>query len=50
MPDITMCDDKHCPSRRTCYRFTATPSVFSQSYGNFGRERDQERCEAYLEE
>lgn len=27
MPDITMCDDKECPMREGCYRFTAKPSM-----------------------
>lgn len=37
MPDITMCraerDDKLiCPMREKCYRFTAKPNEFRQSY------------------
>ena len=30
--DITMCSGQDCPLRETCYRFTATPSEFRQSY------------------
>lgn len=36
MPDITMCrgqiEDKICPQKETCYRYTATPSDLIQSY------------------
>ena len=32
MPDITMCKDIDCPIKDKCYRFTATPSEFRQSY------------------
>jgi len=31
-PDISMCSTKECPLHETCYRFTATPSDFRQSY------------------
>lgn len=32
MPDITMCGGAECPLKESCYRFTATPSEYSQSY------------------
>jgi len=32
MADITMCEGKGCESKNTCYRFTAKPSKFRQSY------------------
>lgn len=32
MPDITMCSGENCPHKEQCYRFTAKPSEFSQSY------------------
>lgn len=32
MPDITMCEGTGCPAKESCYRFTATPSEFRQSY------------------
>jgi len=37
MPDITMCTGKNvnnitCPRKDTCYRYTATPSQYRQSY------------------
>lgn len=32
MPDITMCKGGECKQKETCYRFTAIPSEFRQSY------------------
>lgn len=32
MADITMCPGTDCPHKETCYRFTATPNEFRQSY------------------
>ncbi len=32
MPDISMCEGKGCDVKNTCYRFTAKPSKFMQSY------------------
>lgn len=32
MPDITMCDNTKCPLRNSCYRFTAEPNKYRQSY------------------
>jgi hypothetical protein len=32
MPDITMCEGKDCPLKSDCYRYTATPSEWHQSY------------------
>ena len=32
MADITMCDDKDCQRKDSCYRYTATPSKYRQSY------------------
>lgn len=32
MADITMCGGKECPMKENCYRFTATPNEFRQSY------------------
>ena len=35
MPDITMCTNEECPMKHKCYRYTAKPSEYSQSYGIF---------------
>lgn len=32
MPDISMCNTELCPKRESCYRSTATPSEYMQSY------------------
>lgn len=32
MPDITMCKNKNCTLRHECFRFTATPTPYRQSY------------------
>lgn len=32
MPDITMCMGHECPIKETCYRYTAIPSKYWQSY------------------
>jgi hypothetical protein len=31
-PDITMCEGKNCPFSNKCYRYTAEPSKYMQSY------------------
>ena len=31
-PDITMCKGTNCPYKESCYRYTAEPSEFMQSY------------------
>ena len=32
MSDITMCKGKGCEAKHTCYRYTAKPSDYLQSY------------------
>lgn len=32
MPDISMCTGDDCPIKEKCYRFTAIPSEYRQSY------------------
>lgn len=32
MPDISMCLGRDCPKKTSCYRFTAFPSEYRQSY------------------
>jgi len=44
MSDITKCIDKKCPSRMKCYRYTAKPSKFGQSYADFNRGEDDNEC------
>lgn len=35
MPDIAMCLGEGCPAKKDCYRHTAKPNEFMQSYGDF---------------
>ena len=42
MPDISMCLNKKCELRKKCYRFTAEPSQYRQSYANFKPEKKGE--------
>ncbi len=32
MPDITMCQGGDCEYKSNCYRFTAEPNLYRQSY------------------
>lgn len=32
MADISMCDDKDCPMKDKCYRYTAPENPFRQTY------------------
>jgi len=44
MADISMCENITCPSKEYCYRYTATPNEFRQSYGVFTLEEDEINC------
>lgn len=48
MSDITKCADSKCPSRLKCYRFTAKSNPYWQSFGAFGREKCQKKCDDFL--
>lgn len=50
MPDITMCMNKSCPSKDTCYRFTASPNVMRQSYSAFQVEEGLDKCNHYWQD
>lgn len=47
MPDITMCLGEGCPQKDKCYRFTATPSEWRQSYFLGLPMKEDETCEHY---
>ena len=47
MADLAMCRDKECPARERCFRFTAKPSAFLQTYGMFGRNPRAQYCAHY---
>ena len=42
MADISMCDNKTCPLKMTCYRFIAKPNPWRQTYGEFKWSEDNE--------
>lgn len=48
MPDISMCNNAICPSKENCYRFTAKPSEFRQSYAKFTLESDEISCSYFI--
>lgn len=48
MADITMCDDKDCPMRTKCYRFTAPVNQWRQSYFMSTPRKEFEACEEYV--
>lgn len=47
MPDISLCRNVLCPSKEYCYRATATPSEFRQSYAGFSPEEGQDKCDHF---
>ena len=47
MPDISICKNYFCPLNKSCYRFTATPSEFKQTYGMFEYDETNKSCEYY---
>jgi len=47
MPDISMCANQTCPKRNECYRFTATPSPYRQSYASFQPKPGDSQCEYF---
>ena len=46
MPDITMCPGSDCPLKADCYRHTATPSEYWQSYF-LSPPYDGDKCEYF---
>jgi hypothetical protein len=47
MPDISMCEGTGCPIKETCYRFTAKPSEYRQSYISVPPFKKDKTCEYY---
>ena len=35
MPDISMCINEYCKLKKDCYRYTAKPAEFWQTYNDF---------------
>jgi len=47
MADITMCKGKSCEAKHTCYRYTAPPSNYLQSYFSVSPIKNN-GCEYYI--
>lgn len=48
--DVCMCQDKRCPSRTLCYRYTAKACKYRQAYfAKSPRKKDAMRCEEFLD-
>ena len=41
MPDISMCKNKFCDRSNDCYRFTARPNPYMQSYISFSDDEEE---------
>lgn len=50
MPDISMCVDDKCPTRRQCYRHQASGTIPDryQSFYHPERKESDEKCEDYI--
>lgn len=47
MPDIALCLNEKCPSRQNCWRYTAIPYEYCQSYAEF--ELEGEKCSSFID-
>lgn len=45
MPDISMCENKKCKRRKQCYRYTAKPNKYRQSYAKF----EEKDCKYFID-
>ena len=48
MPDISLCENNTCPSRKSCYRYTAEPNPYRQTYSLFEVKDGSDKCESYI--
>jgi hypothetical protein len=46
MPDIAMCPGTDCPHKESCYRYTAKPNEYRQSYFSVAPIKDG-KCDMY---
>lgn len=47
MPDITMCEGGSCKIKEECFRYTAEPNPYRQSYADFYD--ITEECEYFID-
>lgn len=50
MPDITMCHGTGCPVKEDCYRYTAKPNKYRQSYFTDPPVDEDGNCEYFWED
>jgi hypothetical protein len=48
MPDISMCENIHCPSKDKCYRYKATPNPFTQTYSKYEVPKRRKKCDYFI--
>ena len=48
MADITMCKNKKCDDRFTCYRFLANANPYRQSYFASVPKKENDKCVQYV--
>lgn len=48
MPDITLCTTRHCPARKTCYRYRGVSNGVSQSWASF-KPNYEGKCPDFIE-
>tara|TARA_R110002020_G_scaffold15980_3_gene56754 strand:- start:1371 stop:1559 length:189 start_codon:yes stop_codon:yes gene_type:complete len=48
MPDISMCEGKHCKLKQHCYRYRAIPNKYRQSFIVLDKESQQD-CEYFYD-
>ena len=48
--DISLCRNTNCPLRNNCYRFTAKPDEFRQSYTNFSYNPITQSCHHFMQD
>lgn len=47
MPDISMCQNESCASRKRCYRYMAIPHENWQTFGSFAPQPGDTKCEYF---
>ena len=47
MTDISKCENKECPSRLKCYRYTAPANKYRQSYMEYKVPKNRKKCDSF---
>lgn len=48
MPDISMCRNEDCPSKKKCFRYMATPNPYGQYYSSFEVKKGRKKCDDFM--